>query len=137
MLLSVWQFGSSMVIFLAALKQVPRALYDAADIDGASRWARFRHITIPMISPIIFFNLVMQTFGAFLMFTQAFLVTRGGPIDSTLVYSLYLYEKGFTFFQMGYASALSWIILLIIAGVTALFFRTSSFWVYYESGAKK
>ncbi|MCU6707791.1 sugar ABC transporter permease [Paenibacillus sp. J5C_2022] len=133
-LLGVWQFGASMVIFLAGLKQIPEHLYEAAAIDGASRIRKFTHITLPMLSPVIFFNLIMQTIGAFMVFTQGFVITKGGPMDSTLFYALYLYEKGFTFFQMGYASAMAWILLAIVAIFTALIFSSSKMWVHYESG---
>jgi len=136
-LLAVWQFGSSMVIFLAGLKQIPEYLYESSAIDGASRTRQFFHITLPLLSPVIFFNLVMQTIGAFLMFTQAYIVTKGGPMDSTLVYALYLYEQGFAYAKMGYASALSWVLLAVIALFTFAFFKTSRFWVYYESEGGK
>jgi len=132
-LLAVWQFGSSMVIFLAGLKQIPEYLYESSAIDGASKPRQFFYITLPLLSPVIFFNLVMQTIGAFLMFTQAFIVTKGGPMDSTLVYALYLYEQGFRYSNMGYASALSWVLLVVIGVCTLLFFKTSKYWVYYES----
>ncbi len=132
-ILSVWQFGSAMVIFLAGLKQIPNDLYEAAAVDGATKIRIFFKITIPMLTPIILFNLVMQTINSFQMFTQAFVVTKGGPIDSTLVYALYLYQKAFVFFDMGYASALAWILMLIIAVATALIFITSRKWVHYEN----
>jgi len=136
-LLAIWQFGSSMVIFLAGLKQIPEHLYEASSIDGASKAQQFFSITVPMLSPVVFFNLVMQTIGGFMVFTQGFIVTKGGPLDSTLFFAIYLYEKGFTYFQMGYASALSWILLLIVGAFTAILFRTSSRWVYYESGGAR
>jgi multiple sugar transport system permease protein len=132
-ILAVWQFGSPMLIFLAGLRQIPSELYEAAAIDGAGGWAQFRRITLPMLTPIIFFNLVMQTIAAFKVFTQAFIVTGGNPLDTTLFYSLYLYRRAFETFHMGYASAMAWIMLLIIAALTALSFRLSSFWVFYES----
>ncbi|MDF2923068.1 MAG: binding-protein-dependent transport system inner rane component [Paenibacillaceae bacterium] len=135
-LLAVWQFGSSMVIFLAGLKQIPAYLYESSSLDGANKWQQFWRITLPMLSPVLFFNLIMQLFYGFLMFTQAFIVTKGGPMDSTLVYAMYLYEKGFNFYQMGYASALSWIILVIIGIMTALLFASSKYWVHYETGGK-
>ncbi|MCA0755840.1 sugar ABC transporter permease [Paenibacillus sp. N4] len=136
-LLVVWQFGSSMVIFLAGLKQIPLDLYEAASVDGADWFVKFRKITLPMLSPIILFNLVMQTITAFQMFTQAFIITKGGPINSTYVYVMYLYELGFARFQMGYASALAWILLLIIAIATALVFLSSRQWVFYENEGGK
>ncbi|MEF3302108.1 carbohydrate ABC transporter permease [Paenibacillus sp. GYB003] len=132
-LLAVWQFGSSMVIFLAGLKQIPRDLYESASVDGASKARAFFAITLPMLTPIILFNLVMQIIGSFQMFTQAFIVTKGGPINSTLVYALYLYQKAFAYFNMGYASALAWILLAIIAFCTVLIFWSSKRWVHYET----
>lgn len=132
-LLVVWQFGSPMLIFLAGLKQIPAELYEAAEVDGAGKWQRFAQITIPMLTPVIFFNLVMQMIGGFMTFTQSFLVTNGGPLDSTLFYAVYLYENAFAHFDMGYASAMAWILLIIVAVFTALIFKSSSFWVHYES----
>ncbi|GMA29834.1 carbohydrate ABC transporter permease [Arenivirga flava] len=131
--LNVWTFGSPMVIFLAGLRQVPSELYEAAAVDGAGRWTRFARITIPMISPVIFFNLILQMIGAFQTFTQAYIVSggSGGPVDSTLFYTLYLYQKAFRDFDMGYASAMAWILLLIIALFTWLAFATSNRWVHY------
>ncbi|MFB5660972.1 carbohydrate ABC transporter permease [Alteribacillus sp. HJP-4] len=133
-LLVIWQFGSPMIIFLAGLRQIPQELYDAASVDGANTIAQFLRITIPMLTPVIFFNLVMQTIGGFLTFTQAYLITDGGPLDRTLFFALYLYERAFQNFQMGYASAMAWILLVIIAIFTALIFKSSKSWVYYESG---
>ncbi|RCW74905.1 carbohydrate ABC transporter permease [Saliterribacillus persicus] len=132
-LLVVWQFGSPMLIFLAGLKAIPKELYEAASVDGASPILQFLKITIPMLSPVIFFNLVMQTIQGFMAFTQSFLITEGGPLDSTLFYAVYLYEKAFAHFDMGYASALAWILLLICGIFTAFIFRTAKTWVYYES----
>lgn len=131
-LLVVWQFGSPMLIFLAGLKQIPSELYEASSIDGANRFSKFIHITVPMLSPILFFNLVMQLIHAFMAFTQSFLITKGGPVDSTLFYAVYLYERGFTYFEMGYASALAWFLLLIVSLFTLIIFKTSSAWVFYE-----
>ncbi|MGI2297781.1 carbohydrate ABC transporter permease [Paenibacillus sp. GXUN7292] len=131
--LSIWQFGSSMVIFLAGLKQIPKDLYEAAAVDGASKIRIFFKMTLPMLTPIILFNMVMQTINSFQMFTQAFVITKGGPIDSTLVYALYLYQKAFVFFDMGYASALAWILLAIIGLATIIIFGTSKKWVHYEN----
>ncbi|MFW6029529.1 MAG: carbohydrate ABC transporter permease [Halanaerobiales bacterium] len=133
-ILLVWQFGSSMLIFLAALKQVPEDLYDAAKIDGANKLRQFISITLPMITPMILFNLIMTIIHAFQAFTPAFIISngRGGPVGSTLLYSLYLYRRGFSFFEMGYASALAWVLLIIIAIFTAIIFWTSRKWVYYE-----
>ncbi|GGE49097.1 sugar ABC transporter permease [Pullulanibacillus camelliae] len=131
-LLSIWQFGSEMIIFLAGLKQIPDSLYEAAAIDGANRLNQFFHVTLPMLTPMIFFNLVMGTINAFMVFTQGFVITHGGPINSTMFYVLYLYKQGFEYFHMGYAAAMS-IVLLVIVGVFAGFlFLTSKFWVHYE-----
>jgi multiple sugar transport system permease protein len=132
-LLHIWTFGSPMVIFLAGLRQIPGMYYEAASVDGASKWAQFRKITLPLLSPIIFFNLVLQIIGAFQAFTQAYVVSNGtgGPSDSTMFYTLYLYQKGFVQFQMGYASAMAWLLLLIIAVFTALNFYFSKHWVFY------
>jgi multiple sugar transport system permease protein len=132
-LLSAWQFGSPMLIFLAGLKQIPTSLYEAASIDGANWWVRFSRITIPMLSPIIFFNLLMQTISGFMMFTEAYIITRGGPFERTTVYTLYLFNKAFSYYEMGYASALAWILLFILAIITLIFFKTAPHWVYYES----
>lgn len=131
--LNVWTFGAPMVIFLAGLRQIPVVHYEAAIVDGAGRWARFRHVTIPLLTPIIFFNLVLQLIDAFQNFTQAFVVSggTGGPSDRTLFYTLYLYERGFGSFQMGYASALAWLLLLIVAALTALNFLLAKRWVFY------
>lgn len=134
--LAVWEFGSPMVIFLAGLNQVPRELYEAAEVDGAGRWRRFIRITLPLLSPVIFFNLVMQTIGSFKSFTPAFVVSSGtgGPSDSTLLYTLYLYQQGFTFFHMGYAAAMAWVLLAVIAAFTFVNFISARLWVYYPDG---
>ncbi len=131
--LAAWQFGSPMLIFLAGLKQIPASLYESAAIDGANWWQTFFKITLPMLSPIIFFNLVMQLINNFMVFTQAYIITGGQPFDRTLVYILYLFQKGFTYSQMGYACALAWILLFIIGVITAFIFKSSAGWVYYES----
>ncbi|UQZ83497.1 Lactose transport system permease protein LacF [Paenibacillus konkukensis] len=136
-ILAVWQFGSSMVIFLAGLKQIPSELYEASAVDGAGKVRTFFSVTLPMLSPIILFNLVLQTIGAFQMFTQAFIITHGGPMESTYMYALYLFEKAFSRYQMGYASALAWILLVIISIVTLLIFATSKKWVHYETEGGK
>jgi multiple sugar transport system permease protein len=132
--LSVWQFGSPMIIFLAGLRQIPRDVYEAAEIDGASRRQQFWRITLPMLTPVIFFNGVVQTIDAFKAFTPAFIISggTGGPIDSTLFYTLYLYQEAFAYFRMGYAAALAWILVLIIAAFTALAFLSSRYWVHYD-----
>ncbi|MCM2534095.1 sugar ABC transporter permease [Neobacillus pocheonensis] len=132
-LLVTWQFGSPMLIFLAGLKQIPHELYEASNVDGANSFTKFFKITLPMLSPIIFFNLVMQMISGFMTFTQSFMVTQGGPLDSTLFYAVYLYDTAFSNFQMGYASAMAWVLLIIIAVFTAIVFKTSKSWVYYES----
>ena len=131
--LNVWTFGASMVIFLAALRQIPDSYYEAASIDGANGWQRFRRITLPLITPVIFFNTILLLIGSFQSFTQAFVVSRGsgGPIDSTLLYSVYLYQRAFQQLDMGYASAMAWLLLLAVAAITAFLFWTSRFWVFY------
>jgi pectin-derived oligosaccharide transport system permease protein len=136
--LAIWQFGSPMIIFLAGLRQIPQDLYEAASMDGASGWRQFRKITLPLLAPVIFFNLVLQTIEAFKAFTQAYIVSggQGGPVDSTLFYSLYLYEEAFANFRMGYASALAWLLLVVIAIFTAVAFGTSKYWVYYEDESR-
>lgn len=131
-MLEIWQFGSSMVMFLAALKQVPRSLYEAANIDGAGKVKMFFHITVPQITPIIFFNMIMQTIQALQNFTSAFVITEGGPLKSTYVLGMKLYNEGFSYFKMGYASAISWVIFLLIMVITMILFRSSSAWVFYE-----
>ncbi|MGG6310477.1 carbohydrate ABC transporter permease [Paenibacillus macerans] len=133
-LLTVWQFGSSMVLFLAGIQQIPSELYEAGSIDGASKTRMFFKITVPLLTPIVLFNLVMQMVNAFQEFTGAFVITGGGPLKSTYLYALKLYEEAFTFFNMGYASALSWVLFVIIMGVTAIIFKTSGNWVHYEDG---
>ncbi|MFI5557183.1 carbohydrate ABC transporter permease [Streptomyces sp. NPDC051738] len=134
-LLTVWQFGAPMVIFLAGLQQIPSELYEAAAVDGAGKWRQFLSVTVPMLSPVLFFNLVLQTIQAFQVFTPAFALSagKGGPADSTLVYTLYLYDRGFVASHMGYASAMAWVLLIVIGAVTAVLFRTSRSWVFYAS----
>jgi multiple sugar transport system permease protein len=135
-LLSVWQFGSSMIIFLAGLKQIPEEYYEAASVDGANKVRQFFFITIPLLSPVILFNLVIQMIGAFQVFTQAYIIGggRGGVLNSTLFYTLHLYIQGWTYHEMGYASAMAWVLLLIIGALTALVFKTSGLWVSYGTG---
>lgn len=137
-LLAIWQFGSPMLVFLAGLRQIPGELYEAAAIDGASNIQKFFRITLPLLTPIIFFNLVMQTIAGFKVFTQAFIVTqgRGAPLDTTLFYSIYLYNRAFDAYQMGYAAAMAWVMLIIIAVLTAISFKLSSYWVYYETDVR-
>jgi multiple sugar transport system permease protein len=133
-ILNVWTFGSPMVIFLAALRQIPVYLYEAAAVDGINRRQAFVHITLPMLTPIVLFNLILQLIGAFQAFTPAYVVSggTGGPVNSTLFYTLYLYQRGFTSFQMGYASAMAWVLFLAIAIVTAANFWFSKYWVHYD-----
>ena len=135
MVLAVWQFGSSMLIFLAGLRQIPKTYYEAASIDGAGWGTQFLHITLPQMTPIIFFNLIMQLINGLTVFNQAFIISggRGDPQNSTLVYALYLYLRAFAYNEMGYGSALAWILVFIIAIFTAIIFKTSDRWVYYES----
>jgi len=135
-ILAIWQFGSPMLIFLAGLKDIPVSLYEAAEVDGASPVRRFFYITIPMLSPVIFFNLVMQMISGFLAFTQAYVITQGGPNDKTLLYVLYMYNKSFQYNDMGFACAMAWFLLLVMGLITALMFRSSSYWVFYESQSK-
>ncbi len=134
-LLAAWQFGSSMLIFLAGLKQIPESYYEAAVIDGANAFQKFFKITIPHLTPVIFFNLVMQLINGFTVFTQAFVISggTGDPMNSTLVYALYLYRKAFEFYDMGYGCAMAWVLVMILAVFTALIFKSSNFWVYYET----
>lgn len=132
-LLTVWQFGSSMLIFSAGLKQIPETYYEAARLDGASSGQLFVHVTIPCLSSIIFFNFIMQVISAFTAFTQSYVITNGKPLDSTLLYALYVYRKAMDNFDMGYACALSWVLIMVIGLITFLFFRASDKWVYYES----
>jgi multiple sugar transport system permease protein len=136
--LRVWQFGSPMVIFLAGLRQIPTELYEAAAIDGAGPWTLFRRVTLPLLAPVVFFNLILQTIDAFKAFTPAFIVSggTGGPVDSTLFYTLYLYQEGFGYFRMGYASALAWFLFVVIGTFTAASFLTSRYWVHYEDGRR-
>jgi len=132
-LLTVWQFGSSMLIFSAGLKQIPETYYEAGRLDGASGKDLFIHITLPSLSSIIFFNLIMQLISAFMAFTQAYVITNGGPLDSTMLYALYVYRKAMDYFDMGYACALSWVLMIVVSLITLVIFRSSSNWVYYES----
>ncbi|WDR07207.1 sugar ABC transporter permease [Devosia rhodophyticola] len=132
--LSVWQFGSPMIIFLAGLRQIPQDMYEAASLDGASKARMFWKITLPLLTPVVFFNAVIQTIDAFKSFTPAFIISggTGNPINSTLFYTLYLYQEAFGFFRMGYASALAWVLLAIVAAFTGFSFLTSKYWVHYD-----
>ena len=131
-LMAVWQFGSSMLIFLAAIKQIPISYYEAAEVDGANKWTKFRSITLPLLTPTIFFNLIMQLISGFLAFTQSFIITQGKPLDSTLFYAVYMYEQSFTNRAMGYSSAMAWIMLVLIGILTLIIFKTKHFWVVDE-----
>lgn len=133
-LLPAWEFGSSMIIFLAGLKQIPQELYEAARVDGATRTKVFSRITLPLLAPVIVFNLVMQTIGAFQQFTAAFVITGGGPVKSTYLYGMLLYDNAFHYFKMGYASALSWVLFLILLAVTFILMKASNRYAYYEDG---
>jgi len=137
-LLAVWQFGAPMVIFLAGLKQVPAELYEAAEVDGAGSWRRFRSVTLPMLSPVIFFNLLLETINAFQIFASAFIISNGtgGPGGQTNYYTVYLYERAFANQQLGYASAMAWVLLVVVAIIAFILFRTSRGWVYYGGDSR-
>ncbi len=132
-LMSLWSVGGSMIIYLAGLKNIPISLYEAAIVDGANAWHRTVHITLPMLTPVIFFNLVMGTINAFQYFAQAYIMTQGGPEDSTTFYALYLFQRAWRYLDMGYASAMAWILFLIIMFITMLLFKTHKKWVHYDS----
>lgn len=129
-LLAVWQFGSSMLIFLSSLKQIPTSLYEAAMVDGANPVSRFFKITLPLLTPTIFFNLVMQMINGFLAFTQCYIITQGKPMNSTLLYTVYMYQQSFEFYNTGYGAAMAWVMLLMIGLITLFLFATKRFWVY-------
>lgn len=133
-MMSLWGIGGSMIIYLAGLQGIPTDLYDAAKVDGANSWRRMRHVTLPMMTPVIFYNVVLGLIATFQYFTEVYVATggTGGPQRSTLFYNLYLYQNAFRYFDMGYASTMAWILLLIVLGLTALIFRSSSAWVHYE-----
>ena len=133
-LMSVWQFGSSMIIFAAGLKEIPTSYYEAARRDGANGFQLFFKITLPCLSPIILYNLVMQTISAFMAFTQAFIITQGGPNNGTMMYSLYVYNQAFQYNNMGYACAMSWFMLVVMSIITLVIFKSSKMWVFSESG---
>lgn len=136
-LMSLWSIGGSMLIYLAGLQGIPTEMYEAAEIDGANRVRKFISITIPMLSPVIFFNLVMGIIGSMQVFTEGYVMTQGGPNNSTLFAVLYLYRQAFSYLSMGYASAMAWVLFLIILGLTLLVFRSSPMWVFYEEQKKK
>ncbi|MGQ9632549.1 MAG: carbohydrate ABC transporter permease [bacterium] len=131
-IMSLWGIGGGMIIYLAGLQGIPRQLYEAAEVDGASWLQKLLHITIPMMTPTIFFNLIMGIINSFQVFNAAFIMTRGGPLNSTYFYMLYLYDSAFSYFEMGYASSLAWILFIIIMALTLLAFKTSGRWVFYE-----
>lgn len=135
-IMSVWGAGGTMVIYLAGLQSIPEHLYEAAALDGAGPWAKFWNVTVPMMSPVIFFNLIVGFITSLQAFVQIYVMTDGGPANASLVYGLYLYRNAFRFFQMGYASALSWVLFIVIIGVTAFQFWLSKRWVYYEGDLK-
>jgi len=135
-IMSWWSVGGQIVIYLAGLKGIPESLYEVAEIDGANGWAKFRNVTLPMLSPTIFFNVVLAIIGALQVFDAGWVMTRGGPNDATLFYMLNLYRRAFQFVQMGYASALAWILFIIIMVITLLVIRSSAAWVYYETEQK-
>ncbi len=136
-IMSLWGVGGSMIIFLAGLQGIPQSLYDAAEIDGAGPLSCFWNITVPMMTPTIFFSLILGMIGSFQMFTQAYVMTRGGPNNATLTYVMHIYNKGFRQFHFGYASALAWVLFLLILLLTVLILKSSSAWVYYEGELKK
>ncbi|HZO88110.1 MAG TPA: sugar ABC transporter permease [Chthonomonadaceae bacterium] len=129
--MSLWGVGGSMIIYLAGLKDIPAHLYEAAVIDGANAWQRLRHVTLPMLTPVIFFNLVMGVIGTFQYFTEVYIMTQGGPEDSTLFYALYLFNRAWRYLDMGYASAMAWILFAIVMALTGFLFQTQRRWVHY------
>ena len=136
-LMSLWSIGGSVIVYLAGLQGVPDQLYEAASIDGAGWWSRLRHVTLPMMTPTIIFTVVMGLIAAFQVFTPALVITNGGPGTSTLFYLLHLYRNGFQWFNMGYASALAWVLFVIILGFTLLQLGLSGRWVYYEGEQRR
>ena len=136
--MDLWGVGGSMIIYLAALQGVPAHLYEAAELDGATGWDKLRHVTLPAISPVIFFNLILSVIGTFQYFTQAFVMTggAGGPAKSTLFYALYLYQNAFQYFRMGYACAMAWALFVLTLIASFIVFKTSAKWVYYEGGER-
>jgi multiple sugar transport system permease protein len=136
-IMSLWGVGGSMIIFLAGLQGIPQSFYDAAEIDGAGALASFWHITVPMMTPTLFFSLILGLIGSLQMFTQAYVMTRGGPNNATLTYVMHIYNKGFQQFEFGYASALAWVLFIIILLLTLFIMKSSSLWVYYEGELRK
>ena len=137
LILFAWQFGSSMVIFLAALQGVPWSLYEAAECDGATPWQQFRHITVPLITPVIFFNMIMQMVHAFQEWNGPYMITEGGPLQSTYVLALYIYDQSFRYFNLGYGAALSWVLFAIVGALSLLSFWSSKYWVFYAGEKEK
>ncbi len=136
-IMSLWTVGAPMLIYLAGLQGIPTDLYEAAAMDGAGAWSKFRNVTIPQMTPVIFFNLIINMIAAFQIFAQPFIMTQGGPRYATLFYVLYLYQNAFKFFRMGYASALAWVLFAVILVLTVLIFRSSTGWVYYEGDVRR
>jgi len=132
-IMSLWGIGGNMIILLAGLQGIPESLYEAARIDGANKWHEFRHVTLPMLSPVLFFVIIISMIGSFQIFTNVYVMTRGGPGTATLVYVYYLYQNAFEYLKMGYAAALAWILFIVILTLTWLQFKASTKWVYYES----
>lgn len=132
-IMSAWSLGTSMILFIAGLQAIPPQLYEVADLDGAGPWMKYRHVTLPMLSPTLLFVLITSIIGSFQVFDIVFISTSGGPVRSTLVYLMYFYQQGFSRFNMGYASALVWVLMVIILALTAIIFKSSSFWVFYEA----
>lgn len=132
-ILAIWQFGSSMLIFLAGLKQIPVHLYEAATVDGVGWWRKFTKITLPMLTPTIFFNLINQLINGFMAFTQSFIITEGKPLNSTLFYVVYMYQNSFKFNKLGYGCSMAWFMVVVVGTLTALIFLTQKWWVYYEA----
>jgi multiple sugar transport system permease protein len=135
--MSLWGVGGGMIIYLAGLQGIPTTLYEAAEVDGASKVQQFFKITLPLITPVLFYNLVIGIISTFQIFTSVYVMTGGGPVESTLFYNLYLYNNAFRYQRMGYASALAWVLFLIVLGLTMLVFRSSAMWVYYEGELKR
>jgi multiple sugar transport system permease protein len=131
-IMGLWGIGGSMLIYLAGLQGIPTDLYEAVAIDGGAAWTKFRHVTLPLLSPVILFNLVVGLIGAFQYFTEAYVLTKGGPENATLFYTLYLYRNAFNYFQMGYAAALAWMLFLLVLALTLAVFKSTPMWVYYE-----
>ncbi|WP_243126612.1 sugar ABC transporter permease [Clostridium sp. HBUAS56010] len=132
-ILAVWQFGSSMLIFLSGLKQISLSLYEAATVDGANGFQRFFKITLPMLTPTIFFNLINQLINGFMAFTQSYIITQGKPRDTTLFYTVYMYQSSFTYNKLGYGCAMAWFMVLVVGLLTLILFKTQKRWVYYEA----